>query len=270
MAKRNTHHRQPKNEYSRSGVAVVVPVYNEEYAVLSTLHSLSGQKRSPYKDDRYIFVDNRSTDDTANIIDYFRRVDEAGRKITLLEETKKGTGAASDRGFRHAIDQEYDIIARTDGDTQVAPNWLSVIDRSFSENYQLQIMGGRTLGLRDEHYRAGDDWQYMMGVRIVYLMRSLDAKVIIPPVLGHNMAVRSSAYDRVDGFKHTKIENTDEDIDLLIRIVKEYGTDAATNNKEMVVYSSMRRIRDLGRLGTILHYSFPNRRLEKPQTPDVR
>lgn len=84
MAKRNTHHRQPKNEYSRSGVAVVVPVYNEEHAVLSTLHSLSGQKRSPYKDDRYIFVDNVSTDDTANIIDYFRRVDEAGRKITLL------------------------------------------------------------------------------------------------------------------------------------------------------------------------------------------
>ena len=94
--------------------SVIVPVYNAQATLDRCVESLLALE---YPADRVelIFVDNASTDATAEILR--RRADT----IRVLRESKRGAAAARNAGLRVAGGQ---VVAFTDADCVVEPGWL--------------------------------------------------------------------------------------------------------------------------------------------------
>jgi glycosyltransferase involved in cell wall biosynthesis len=88
------------------GVSIVVPSYNEEAAIATTLNEIKEAMASSSLPWEIIVVDDGSTDRTAEAVQ--------GQAIRLLRhEHNRGYGAALKTGIRHA---RYDIIVITDAD----------------------------------------------------------------------------------------------------------------------------------------------------------
>lgn len=253
--------------------AVVVPAYNEQHSIANTITALMDQVRPAPA----VIVDNASTDGTPDIIDamtgeYRRRT---SMRLSYIYEAQKGTGAAADTGFRYAIDElGASIIARTDADTAPEPDWLARIGHRFEHDRRLRLLGGRVIGLRDKYYRIGDDTLFPLGVRLVFTVRSLIERGSLRysrPVMGGNMATRVDAYIETGGFPRTDISVVDEDIVYMQSVIDRYGQSSVAHDRELVVRTSMRRLRDLGYVGMMMHFAIPERRHGRPlRQVDVR
>lgn len=105
--------------YKNHSVAVVVPAYNEESQIESTL------KGMPAYVDAILVVDDGSTDKTADAVSELAAKD--GR-VALIQMTKNsGKGSAVARGCREAVDRQYEIVALMDGDNQMPGEYLSCL-----------------------------------------------------------------------------------------------------------------------------------------------
>lgn len=111
-------------------ISVVIPAYNEERYLPHCLASLQKQTHPPLE---VIVVDNNSTDKTAEI------AKSLGAKVVF--EKKQGIAHARDAGFK-AVKGE--IIARTDADSQVPPDWLEKIIEFFEKSPQAVALTGVT------------------------------------------------------------------------------------------------------------------------------
>jgi hypothetical protein len=87
-----------------SGVAIVVPAFNEQESIGDVATALSAAGR-------VIVVDDASSDATA------ARAAAAGARV-VRRETNGGYGAAIDAGFREAAAQGYRHVLTADGDGQ--------------------------------------------------------------------------------------------------------------------------------------------------------
>lgn len=249
-------------------LAVIVPVYNEP-RIRVTLDALYNQ--SHQNDTHHYVVDNGSTDETRTKIEEFvRRRDDF--PLTILTENQKGTGAAADTGFRHAISDGFNVLARTDGDSAPMPTWTKRIVETFESLPNMRLLGGRMTALRDEQYRMGDDQLLraaVFGARTVLALKHLDPNYL-KIVTGANMATRACAYEQVGGMPRSSIDELDEDIHYSIKIAREFGQRAIRHDSTLLVATSMRRIRALGVVGTSIHHLFPGTRNGLNHTIDIR
>jgi glycosyltransferase involved in cell wall biosynthesis len=102
--------------YQGKTVAVVVPAYEEERLVASTIHSI------PDFVDRIIVVDDASQDATAE------RALEADPRVDLVRhERNQGVGAAIATGYRRALELEIDVTAVMAADGQMEPADLEML-----------------------------------------------------------------------------------------------------------------------------------------------
>lgn len=249
-------------------LAVVVPVFNEP-DIGRTLDALHRQHD---RADLHVYVvDNGSTDDTAQRVRSFAD-SHPDLGITIVSERQKGTGAACDTGFRAAIADGFAIVARTDGDSEPLEDWTSRIRGLFTHQPEVQLVGGTSIGVRDGHYRWGDDLLMPVALpilRFMFAVTHLDA-AYLRFVVGHNMAVRASAYLTTGGFERTSIDSRDEDIDFSVRVHHRLGRDAVLIDPGLKVATSMRRVRRYG-LGLMgLHHLVPALRGKLIRTIDVR
>lgn len=244
--------------------AVVVPVYNEEAGLCTTFDGLAAQSDRGFA---LFLVDNGSTDRSAELAASFAA--NAPFAVRLLCEPQKGTGAASDTGFRAAITAGARIIARTDADCIPHVDWVRNLKRAMLGE-GLEFVAGKikprpdeTLSLADrvilpamiwiaEHYgrlhRRGAQFKYP------YFMAA-----------GNNLAVTADLYQRAGGFPRTAIEDMHEDRALSesIRTL----TDRAAVRRDVIVYNSARRVRAYGYLNTLRWYRNHGYR---PAVVDVR
>jgi glycosyltransferase involved in cell wall biosynthesis len=85
-----------------------------------------------------VVVDNNSTDHTVQVLEAFAAA--ATLPLRRCFEARPGLAIAHNR----ALDMvKGDIVAFTDDDCHVAPDWLAVIAREFSRDPQLCLLGGR-------------------------------------------------------------------------------------------------------------------------------
>jgi len=244
--------------------AVVVPIYNEDAGLADTLDALAAQSDREFS---LFLVDNGSTDRSMAIAARFAGV--APFPVHLLTEPSKGTGAASDTGFRAAIAAGARVISRTDADCIPHLDWVGNIRRAMLVD-GLEFVAGKikprpdeALSLADriilpamiwvaEHYgrlhRRGPQFRYP------YFMAA-----------GNNLAVTARLYERAGGFPRTAIEEMHEDRALseAIRTL----TDRAAVRPEVIVYNSARRVRAYGYLNTLRWYRNHGYR---PSVVDVR
>ena len=238
------------------GLAVVVPAYNEESAIGQTLNALYQQQL--YDPALHVVVNNASTDNTREVVTAFGCKHD-GFPLTIVDEAEKGTGRAADTGFRYAIDQGYQLIARTDADTLPKQNWAQTIVDNLGSTPQLQLLSGNQLPRHDdEWYRRRDRILWPLGIAVGRYVSWGNRGTGV--VIGNNMATTAAAYTEVGGFPRTKIEEIDEDRAYERKVTERYGKDAVRLALNMQVYTSMRRLRSLGYMGLARYRLNPDSR----------
>jgi glycosyltransferase involved in cell wall biosynthesis len=109
--------------YEGKQVAVVVPAYNEEALVASTV------SRIPDFVDRIFVVDDASTDATAE------RAREADKRVEVLShERNEGVGGAIVTGYRRAAQDEIDVTCVMAADGQMDPDDLETLVRAIASD----------------------------------------------------------------------------------------------------------------------------------------
>jgi glycosyltransferase involved in cell wall biosynthesis len=107
--------------YEGRTVAVVVPAYNEEALVASTVAGI------PAFVDRIIVVDDGSKDATAE------RAQGADPRVELVQHEKNlGVGGAIVTGYRRAIAEEVDVTCVMAADGQMDPDDLETLVRAIA------------------------------------------------------------------------------------------------------------------------------------------
>ena len=286
---------------------VVVPCYNEEKRVTDTLRALAAQTDGDFT---LLLVDNGSTDRTRAVIGEFFGAPipdpspaERGKGAPtrsacdnsdatsssslpllagegsgmgasaawhIISEPQKGTGAASDTGFRYAIAHGARWIARTDADCLPDRHWIARIRAAFVTE-GLEFVAGHIVPRDDDERLTLLDRLLIPAIvwaaHIIGRMRRHGPQFRYPyfVVAGNNLAVSADLYERAGGFPRTAIEQVHEDRQLSERI--RTLTDRARLNRRMIVYNSTRRLKRYGYRRTLLWY-FDH--LSVPEEVDVR
>jgi len=110
-------------------ISVIVPTYNEEAGITACLKSLCSQTlaRDEYE---IIVVDGNSSDRTRELTKEY--ADE------IFIQTSKKVGGARNDGVMRA---KGDIVATTDADCIIPPDWLEVIKKDFEKKDIVQLYG---------------------------------------------------------------------------------------------------------------------------------
>ena len=179
---------------------VIIPTYNEKEnieAIIRKVFSLEG-------DFNVLVIDDGSPDGTATIVKSLQ--DEFNDRLHLIErEGKLGLGTAYLKGFKWALEHDYDYIFEMDADFSHNPDDLLRLYRCCSEEGADLAIGSRYC-----HGVSVVDWP------ISRIVMSYYASVYVRIVLGMKI------YDTTAGFKCYK-RKVLETIDLDKVEMKGYG-----------------------------------------------
>ncbi|HWQ34193.1 MAG TPA: glycosyltransferase [Blastocatellia bacterium] len=120
-------------------VSVVVGTWNRCRLLESALESLLRQKADGISYE-VIVVDNNSTDETRRLVESL--IAEGETRLRYLFEREQGISWARNRGIREARGA---IVAFTDDDVQVSPDWVACIKQAFGEHPDAACVGGKVL-----------------------------------------------------------------------------------------------------------------------------
>ena len=128
-------------------ISVVVPVYNAEARLVSTLDALSAQS---FADFELILVNDGSKDRSLEICREYR-TQHPDRKITVLDGPNQGVSRARNRGLDAA---QGEWIAFCDSDDQPEPCWLEhLYANAVRDRADLSCCAFRDISPREEHVR---------------------------------------------------------------------------------------------------------------------
>ncbi len=181
-------------------ISVVIPAYNEE-AYLSDCLAALAPDRQHYPADGYeiIVADNHSTDRTAEIARAY------GARVVSVRE--KGVTYARQGA---AMAATGDLLASTDADTLVCPDWLAVIAARFQADDTL-------VGLMGPVYlRGGPAYARAYQATIMNGWFRLFRVLGRPCFPGQNFAVRRADFQAMGGYD-TRMR-TGEDMNLSLRL----------------------------------------------------
>lgn len=251
---------------------MVVPVFNEAAGIEPTLHALRAQQDADFD---AVFVDNGSTDGSADLIRSFAARHGLGR-WRVIDEAQKGTGAAADTGMRAAIAAGATMLARTDADCIPRPDWTASVRHALTPRSEgglgLQLVTGELVPRRDEGLGWGRRAALRAAVHVAEffgrIRPSNRGREYLGPYMmaaGCNTAITADAYVAADGFPRTAIEDVHEDRELVNavrRITRDYA-----RRSDVVVYGSSRRVQAWGLANTLLWYKD---HAYRPEVVDIR
>ncbi len=188
-----------------ASISVVVITYNEEKNIRPCLDSLMALDYP--KEKHEILVVDASTDETPRIVQSYEMV--------RLIRSAKGFSQQKNAGLEAA---KFDIVAFTDADCIIPPDWLRVIDRAFREE-KVTGVGGNAFPPPAIH-RFGL-WTACVGHPAGGAI-GFDANVErgrdgVAFVAGCNSAFRKSALLEVGGFD-PRFSDGGEDVDVSRRL----------------------------------------------------
>lgn len=232
---------------------VVVPYFDEERWLPATLAALAAQSDTRFT---LVLVDNASRDRSAAIAREFAHTSPIA-SVECISEPQKGTGAAADTGFRHAITRGAQWIARTDADCLPDRDWVRNIKRAFTES-ELEFIAGAVRPRADEAPLSWIDRVALPAAHALianygrFTRRGPQYRYESILVVGNNLAITAQLYEASGGFPRTRIEQGPNDRPLA-EAVRQLTTRAALR-EDVVVYNSLRRLRAFGYLNTLRWY----------------
>ncbi|GGM80586.1 glycosyl transferase [Terrabacter tumescens] len=241
---------------------VVVPAFDEEAGIARTIAALAAQHD---RDFRLVVVDNASTDGTVLAVE--SACAAYGLGVTIVTERRKGTGAASDTGVRHAIAHGATHVLRTDADTLPTPRWTAVGRRAFAAGADL-VTG--PMRARTDEVRLRP-WERVVLPGVIGFCQAFGrfrpsnrSPELLGPYRmspGCNLGVSARAYEASGGFPRTAIEEVHEDRELVNRVRR--VSSRLEHHRGLVVHASVRRLRAYGLRNTLRWY------LDHGHRPDV-
>jgi len=180
-------------------ISVIVPAYNEEKFISACISSLEKQdfNMSNYE---VIVVDNGSADNTAKLVEGFN--------VRLVYEPRKGISSALRRGIFEAKGK---IVAITNADTIVSPDWISSIYKAFKNNPDAAVVSGRVI------FKPKNFLSYLGELFMNYI-----GGVILKDIMGPNFAIRKDVYYKIGGLREDI--NFNCETELFIRVKREGAT----------------------------------------------
>ncbi len=198
-------------------ISVVVSTYNRADVLPRALQSLLEQDLDSGQYE-IVVVDNNCTDGTRQVVDAFA---SKAPHVRYVFEPRQGVSYGRNTGI---LTTSAPIIAFTDDDVRVAPNWASTIFAVLAEHPEAACIGGKVLPnwsglwpswLTKEHWGPlalldyGDEPLYVTAARRLCLITA-------------NAAYRRAVFDRIGMFApHVQAmgrEVATEDHELLLRL----------------------------------------------------
>ncbi len=158
-----------------------------------------------------ILVDNNSTDDTREVV---RQQLDHFPNLRYVFEPRQGLPHARNAGV---LASQAPLVAFTDDDVEVGPEWVSTIKRIFDEHPDVDMIGGR---VRPVWPGPVPSWittrqlgPFALGERGDATIR-VSAENAAPCLVGANFAFRRGVFDRVGLFDPAYIKSQDREIQL--------------------------------------------------------
>jgi glycosyltransferase involved in cell wall biosynthesis len=198
-------------------VSVVITTYNRAAVLPAALECLLRQQ-APGLRYEIVVVDNNSKDATRAVVASFQ--DRYPQLIRYHFEPRQGIAYGRNAGV---LASRAPIIAFTDDDVTISPDWLATLKRSLDEHPEVACVGGRVLPrsnaplpswLTREHWGPlalldyGDTPFYVTAVRRLCLITA-------------NIAFRRAMFERIGLFSTRMVLG--EDNELLIRLWRSGG-----------------------------------------------
>lgn len=185
-------------------VSVVLGTFNRAGSLSITLESFSALVVPRDLSWELLVVDNNSTDATRQIVERFAATNNF--PVRYIFEKRQGRSAALNAGIAEA---KGEIIAFTDDDVLLHPEWLSTLKRIFDE-FGCAAFAGKVVPVWNH---PKPDWLEMDGqFAVVNYDLGDELKEIRIPPLGANSAFRKDIFKKyglfrldlgVNGEKHT-------------------------------------------------------------------
>lgn len=180
-------------------VSVVIPAYNEAALLPGCLDSLAAQDYPGAVE--VIVVDNASDDATAAVA--------TARGVTVVSEPTRGYSRALATGFAAASGE---IVATTDADTIVPPDWISRLVREYDAHPDVVAVGGEIVFCEpNASARLFTRW-------LLPVLNRVDRMNPAGPHLwGANFSVRRAAFETAGGWSTDFNLQTDTELSERLR-----------------------------------------------------
>lgn len=178
-------------------ISVILCTYNRCLTLKRALESLAASQMPNSIDWHVLVVDNNSRDETRKVTEAFCLRDP--NHFRYVFEPQQGKSFALNRGIREA---SGDILAFTDDDITVEPDWLFELAKPLSDP-RWAGTGGRVYLPREF---APPSWIALEGDHSLLSILALfdlgsDACVLSKPPIGNNMAFRKELFAQYGAFR---------------------------------------------------------------------
>ncbi|MFG2497932.1 bifunctional polysaccharide deacetylase/glycosyltransferase family 2 protein [Streptomyces sp. NPDC048441] len=187
----------PRLREVRDPVTVLVPAYNEEAGIASTVYSLLASTHPHFQ---IIVIDDGSTDATADIAE---EIDDS--RVTVIRQPNGGKPSALNTGLAHA---RHDIVVMVDADTIFEPEALARLVQPLAHPAVGAVSGNTKVGNRRHLLGKWQHLEYVLGFNLD--RRMFEVLECMPTVPGAIGAFRRDALMGVGGVSdETLAEDTD-------------------------------------------------------------
>jgi glycosyltransferase involved in cell wall biosynthesis len=137
--------------YKNQRIAVVIPAHNEACHIANVVNTV------PTFVDQIVVVDDSSSDETQSILSSL----SIDRLSIIRLEKNQGVGGATMSGYAKALEGGCEIVAKMDGDGQMAPEHLSLlldalVDQGYDYAKGNRFLAGESLHTMPRHRLFGN------------------------------------------------------------------------------------------------------------------
>lgn len=180
-------------------VSVIVCTHNRASSLQQTLASLGQMSMATEFTWELLVMDNNSSDGTRQEIEAFR--ERSGLNVRYLHEPRTGKSFALNTGVAQA---KGDLLAFTDDDVLVAPEWLAGLVETFKQ-YECMGVAGRCVAAWGSVVKPGwftteGSYGLCSGIIPFLDLGNLPKQTTQAP-FGMNMAFKRSAFEQYGLFR---------------------------------------------------------------------
>ncbi len=210
-------------------VSIIIPAWNESEHIADCLTCATRQTMAAQE---ILVVDNKSTDNTVDIVRRFIQENPDAHVQLLEQDAEQGLIPTRNYGFNHATG---DILGRVDSDSMLRPDWVEVVSGIFTEDHDAM---GATGPVAYYDMPAATFGRHADNIIRRHIYKADNGRTLL---FGSNMAVRATAWQKIKNqVCRDKEDIMHEDIDISLHLI---GNGMATvYSPRMVVGMSARRM----------------------------
>jgi biofilm PGA synthesis N-glycosyltransferase PgaC len=223
-SKRGIHKVRQASASSPLFISVVIAVRNEAKNISRLMSALEAQS-FPKEHFEVIVIDDKSDDDTAEIIRKFKLTTTMNLQLASIDNNIRGCSTPKKAALSTGIARARgSIIATTDGDCWMGHDWLKALESGFQHPKTMFVSG--PVAIR----QGGNLFSRTQTLEFSSLMGSGAALIQLNyPLMcnGANLAFRKDAFEAVGGYDGVAQHASGDDVFLMQKIHAKYSRSIA-------------------------------------------